>query len=107
MVWGVRISSILEAAVRRLSGTLSAILVLAACLGLPGCAGYVKRWTPVVQASVGHNVREFIDKWGPPVSVYEQTPGPNKVYVWNNAYYYRMLVVRPDGIVVDGRAGKR
>ena len=61
------------------------ILVTAlVCFGLTGCAGYVKHWTPIVQSSVGQNINDVIRSWGPPSTVYEATPGPNKVYVWND-----------------------
>jgi hypothetical protein len=48
-----------------------------------GCASYVKHWTPIMQASVGQNVQEYITMWAPPMQVYEDTPGPNKAYVWS------------------------
>ena len=58
--------------------------LLLASTTLVGCAGYVKHWTPIVQAQVGQNINGVIRSWGPPSTVYEATPGPNKFYVWND-----------------------
>jgi hypothetical protein len=63
---------------RRLLLFLVLVLVV-----LTGCINYAKYWTPIMQASVGHNVQEYVTMWGPPTQVYEDTPGPNKVYVWS------------------------
>ena len=103
---------------------------------LTGCAArYNIQMTGVVESWMGHNVKEVIESWGPPSTVYDEPPNL-KVYAWHSQQsftlsgdvqtidygsgvkqqtvhpgrtitknHYKMFWVNPDGVIVKWKFG--
>jgi hypothetical protein len=84
------------------------LLLFLVLVVLTGCFNYAKQWTPIMEASVGHNVQEYITMWGPPEMIYPKMiyeDSPNKVYYWSTRNFYRTLTVTPEGKIVNWKLG--
>ena len=100
-------------------------LLALAVLCATGCANRNKQLTKVMESWMGHDIKEVIESWGPPSTVYDEAE--LKVYVWNSQSsftlpgrtsgktvypgqtitrnHYRMFWVNQDGKVVRWKFG--